>query len=602
MRLRPSLRWKILGLTAIPLLALAAATLWLVDRGVSSRTEEALANDLRRAAGVFENMLAATAEELSVTGAVIVRDPRFFSVLALPHRRNDPEFRATLAGVAQDFHQLAQPDVFEIVDFRGELLTTVGRVRMQPAVRDAFIRAVLEGRTEKRAVAQKGMHVLLVATPVVADGRVIGALLLGREVSGGLAARLRELTGSQVSFVYERRITRTTLGVGDEREVARQLALTAAVHHSQPVHDRGWIAYARPLPMAAEGTQQSYILQRLLEAETAFLRSVRAHLIELGLLLLMAVGFATTFIAGHITKPIRQMVDAATAMEKGDFDVPVDRGRGDEMGTLAERFDDMRRRQRTYVRSLQEVARAKSEFIAVASHELRTPISIIRGWEDLLRMGLLKPGDPKYMDCLDAIARSCVALEKVAMSATRMAQANDSDALPAPATYEVEPVLAEALREAAGAAPERRVSLGLEVHPSARYALLDRTLVTQAIDQLVRNGIRFTPDGGTVRVLALTEGEDIRIEVRDTGIGMSSEARARMFDESYVKHDSRNHHTPRGLEFNVAGMGFGLTLVRRIVEGHGGRLLVDSDEGRGSVFTMVFPGAVVNTQATGRAA
>jgi signal transduction histidine kinase len=421
-------------------------------------------------------------------------------------------------------------------------------------------------------------------------------------VSGGLAARLRELTGSQVSFIYEHRITRTTLGVGEERNVARRVALSASASNNEPIHDGGWIGFARPLPMAAEGTRQIYVLQRSLEAETAFLRSVRGHLVELGLLLLLVVGFATTFIAAHITNPIRQMVRAAAAMEQGDFEVPVDRGRRDEMGTLAERFDDMRRRQRTYVRSLQEVARAKSEFIAVASHELRTPISIIRGWEDLLRSGLLKPGDSKYNDCLDAISRSCAALEKVAISATRMAQTDDSDLLPVPAVCEIEPMLSEALREAAGAAPDRRVSLGLEVHPSARTGLIDRSLLTQAVDQLVRNGIRFTPDGGSVHVLARTEGEDLRIEIKDTGIGMGNEARLRLFDESYVKHDSRHHRTARGLEFNVAGMGFGLALARRIVEGHGGRLLVDSEEGRGSVFTLVFPGAIVRDQDAGKAA
>ena len=102
------------------LLALAGATLWFVDRGVSERTEAALAEDLQRAASVFENMLAASAAELEVTGAVVVRDPRFFSVLALPHGRNDSEYRATVAGVAQDFHSLAQPDVFELVDHRGD--------------------------------------------------------------------------------------------------------------------------------------------------------------------------------------------------------------------------------------------------------------------------------------------------------------------------------------------------------------------------------------------------------------------------------------------------------------------------------------------------
>jgi signal transduction histidine kinase len=602
MKRRIGLRWKILLLTALPLLALAGATLWLVDRGVSSRSEGALAEDLVRAAGVFENMLAETATELDVTGAVIVRDPRFFSVLALPHARNDHEFRATVVGVAQDFQRLAQPDVFEVADARGEMVATVGRIGMLPAARAALVKSVLAGRGERRAVAQRGTHVLLVGTPVMADGRVVGALLLGREVSGGLASRLRELTNSEVSFVSERHITRTTLGVGEEREVARRVAMSASGSFPEPVRDGGWIAVARPLPMAAEGTGQMYVLQRSLDAETAFLQSVRGHLVELGLLLLGAVSLAALFISAHITHPIRQLVTAAAAMEKGDWEAPIDRDRPDEMGTLALRFDEMRKRQRTYVRSLQEVARAKSEFIAVASHELRTPISIIRGWEDLLRGGMVKPGEASFLEGLDAIARACAALEKIAVSATRMAQSDSGEPLPEPATTEVKPMLADALHEATLAAPERKVQLSLEVHDDARFAILDRAQVLQAVDALVRNGIRFTPDGGSVTVRAFAQADDFVIEVKDTGIGLSAEARRRLFDDAFVPHDSRNHHTAHGLEFNVAGMGFGLALVRRVVESHGGRVLVDGDEGRGSVFTMHFPGALATGDANRRVA
>ncbi len=599
---RLGLRWKILSLTALPLLALAGATLWLVDRGISQRSEQALADDLRRSAGVFENMLAATAAELEVTGAVMVRDPRFFSVLALPHGPGDNEYRATVAGVAQDFQHLAQPDAFEIVDHRGELVSSVGRLRVLPSARVSLSSSVLAGRSERRAVAQSGTHVLLVGTPVVADGRIIGAVLLGREVSGAMAARLRELTSSQVSFIHQRLITRTTLGEGEEREVARRVSSAMVRHLDRPVRDGGWIAYARPLPMAAEGTKQVYVLQRSLSAETAFLQSVRAHLLELGLLLLAAVALAGSFIAGHITRPIRQLVTAASAMENDDWEAPIDRDRRDEIGYLAMRFDDMRQRQRTYVRSLQEVARAKSEFIAVASHELRTPISIIRGWEDLLRSGLVKPGGPKYGEGLDAISRACGTLEKLAITATHMAQADDGNARPSPAATDVEPMLAEALREAAGAAPERRVALSLVVQPEARVASLDAALVVQAVDALVRNGIRFTPDGGSVTVRAFAQGDELVIEVKDTGIGLSAEALRRLFDDAYVQRDSRHHRTPRGLEFNVAGLGFGLALVRRVVEAHGGRMSVDGEEGRGSMFMLRFPDAVSAAEGTERAA
>jgi signal transduction histidine kinase len=600
--LRVGLRWKILLLTALPLLALAAATLWFVDRGVSARSETDLADDLRRAADLFENMLSASADELSVTGAVIVRDPRFFSVLALPHARRDREFLATVAGVAQDFQQLAHPDVFEIVDRRGDVVASVGRMTMAAIGRDTLVTSALAGRAERRALSQHGAQVLLVSTPVVADHRVVGALLLGREVSGALAARLRELTRSEVTFLSGRHITRTTLAAPADRDVARRAASGPVFAGMPLIHDSGWIAQARPLPMAAEPAKEVYVLQRSLEAETAFLRSVRGHLLELGLLLLAAVSAASLFIAGHITHPIRQLVTAASAMERGDWEVRIDRDREDEIGYLATRFDDMRRRQRTYVRSLQEVARAKSEFIAVASHELRTPISIIRGWEDLLRGGLVTAGTPSYVEGLDAIARACQSLEKIAVSATRMAQSSGAEGAPSPSVCAVESLLTDAVLEASAVAPERQVSLTIEVQPEARHAILDRPQVLLALDALIRNGIRFTPDGGAVTVRALVSGQDFAIEVRDTGIGLSDEARARLLDDAYVPHDSRHHHSATGLEFNVAGMGFGLALVRRVVEGHGGRLVVDGHEGRGSVFTMLFPGARADGEELGRVA
>jgi len=248
------------------------------------------------------------------------------------------------------------------------------------------------------------------------------------------------------------------------------------------------------------------------------------------------------------------------------------------------------------------VTRAKSEFIAVASHELRTPISIIRGWEDLLRGGMVKPGTKPFADGLDAIGRACQSLEKIAVTATRMAQSDGGAGPPAPAPCAVEPLLKEAHREAAAVGPDRRVTLSIDVETGAGHAILDRIQVLHAVDALVRNGIRFTPDGGSVTLRAKAGGQDFAIEVEDTGIGLSDEARRRLLDETYVAHDSRNHHTATGLEFNVPGMGFGLALVRRVVEAHGGRLLLDAVEGKGSTFTMLFPGALASSEDLGKAA
>jgi signal transduction histidine kinase len=588
---RFGLRLQILALTTLPLLALAGATLWLLDRGVAARSEQALAADLERASQVFEDMLRSSAGELEVSSGVIVRDPRFFSVLSLPHGRNDGGFRATVTSVAQDFLGVSRPDVFEVVDARGEVVASVGSIKPTEATRRDLMGSALSGGTERHAVAERGRHVLLVSRPVLADGRVVGAVMLGREVSGALASRLRELTRSEVSFVSDDRVTRTTLETPEDREGARRLARRHDALASRPVRVGGWVMWARPLPMAAEGTHQAYVLQRSIEGETAFVRSVRTHLTEVGLALLAAVVLAALFISRHLTRPIQQLVAAASAMEHGDWEAPIDRGRHDEMGVLASRFDDMRRRQRTFVRGLQEMARARNEFISLASHELRTPISVIRAYHDMLQTGMITPGGEHFDHALEAIGRACGSLEGIAESATRMADAGEQ--LEARRQEcALEPLLEGALRAALEAASERRVELSLDVADDSALVFVDPDQLRHAVEAVVRNGIRFTPDGGSVEVRARAEGDELRVEVRDSGVGLSAEDLHLVREEGFVVRESRHHHTPRGLEFNVQGLGLGLPLVKQVLEAHGGRLQIESTPGHGSVFTLCLPEAV----------
>jgi signal transduction histidine kinase len=591
--MRLGLRWKILLLTALPLAALTSASLWLVDRGVSSRASAALRDDLVRAGDLLESMIAERTERLEATGAVIVRDPRFFSMLTLPHARGDAQFKATVAGVASDFEALAHPDVFEVVDGHGDVVASVGNLALDPAARTALAAGGLEGRTERRAVAVRGTHVLLVSTPIVADRRVVGTLLLGTEVGGALAGDLRQLTKSDVTFLSGGRVTRSTL----DRPEDRGVAITAATGGgSDPRTIRSaaarWIALARPLPFSTEGGGQAFVVQRSFDAETAFLRDVRSHLAELGLLAILGLTLAGLLIATRLTRPIRQLVDAAEAMERGRWDAPIETGRGDELGALANRFDQMRRRQRVYVEHLEDVARAKSEFIAVASHELRTPIAIVMGWRDLLATGQILPPDARFERGIEAIGNACATLERIAVDATRMADAQDAgDAVDAE-WCELGPLLERVLRDVREGAAARVVALVLDVDPAAARAWADPAQLARAVDALVSNGVRFTPDGGTVHIEARAEGAALLVHVRDSGIGLTAEARARLAERTIAPRDSGHHHTGRGLAFNHQGLGFGLALARRIVEAHGGELRIEGEEGRGSAFTLFLPDAL----------
>src|SRR5207247_8689860 len=107
----------------------------------------------------------------------------------------------------------------------------------------------------------------------------------------------------------------------------------------------------------------------------------------------------------RITAPVQRLVRGAEEMERGNFDYPLQVRSRDEIGVLATSFDGMRRRQREYIRTLKEAARIKSEFINVASHELRTPVSIIRGYQEMMAQSALGPLTPQQQQAIEATLR-----------------------------------------------------------------------------------------------------------------------------------------------------------------------------------------------------
>src|SRR5262249_15106630 len=148
-----------------------------------------------------------------------------------------------------------------------------------------------------------------------------------------------------------------------------------------------------------------YVMERSLDTETAFLREIQEHLLVLGAVAVILALLAGFVIAERITSPVSRLVGAAVEMGRGHYDYPIDVRSRDEIGYLAERFGDMRHNQRLVVTHLEEAARLKSEFISVASHELRTPITLIRAWHELFTAGGVGPLTPAQHRGLEAIGR-----------------------------------------------------------------------------------------------------------------------------------------------------------------------------------------------------
>jgi signal transduction histidine kinase len=597
--MHPRLRWKIMLFTVLPLVSLAFIALWVVNRSISSQVHDGIQRDLERASAVLDNLIDARGQALEVAARVIVADPKFFSVLTIPGAYNDPQLRATVTGVALDFNRITQADVFEVTNAAGRMLASVGRDASSPIGRAALVSGALAGGPTSGLLVEPGGHYQVTVTPVLAGKRVIGALLLGSRIGSELANRLRELTRSEVTFISGRHITGTTL---DSHEAREKLVERFAIAEGEDgggradgtvnevkAHGHVYLTLARPFARTRPAEGQIFVMQRALDTETAFLRDMQADLAQLGLAAVVAALLAGYLIAERITSPVRRLVRGAEEMERGNYDYPLDLNLNDEIGYLARRFDEMRGRHRAYVASLQEVARVKSEFLNVASHELRTPISVIAGFRDLMADRRLGEVTEAQQQGLEAIARAVETLTRITEDATRMAQIHGDRLNLVRTEHSAVDVIEEGIATATIDAPTRRVRVEADLPADLGTIWVDAGRLIEAIANVVRNGIRFTPDGGEVRVRARRQGEDLEIAVTDTGIGISHERQATLFDVSYAGRSSLNHHSSSGLEFNSGGLGLGLSIARGIVQAHRGSISLTSQPGRGSTFLIRLP-------------
>ncbi|HET9252560.1 MAG TPA: HAMP domain-containing sensor histidine kinase [Candidatus Eisenbacteria bacterium] len=601
MRIR--LHWKILVATVLPLLLLTAAALFTSNRSISEQAQRTIREDLVRSATVFEDMMATRSEELTIASQVIVQDPKFFSVLTLPVPANDPELRATAEGVAADFNAITQADLFIVFDGTGHPVASVGRVPLGDRAWKELVDEVRDGGSRSRILVDGGRHFQVTVTAVRAGNRPVGALLLGAEIGRGLAERLRSLTRSEVTFVSGANVTGSTLSSEDRARLVAALAdrVTSGAPEGVVFEVQGarttYLTVARSIQGSDPGQAQVFAMQRSLEAETAFLGPMRLALIEIGfvaVLVSLVVGYA---ISRGVTAPVRSLVRGAQEMERGNYDYPLEVRGGDEVGYLTLRFREMRQQQRVYVKSLEEVVRLRGEFIDVASHELRTPLSILKGYLELLSQKRLGPLTPNQEEAVTAMEGSVAALTRIAEDAYRVAQIQSERLVLSPFAHDPTSAVEEGVERARVAGRDRGVKVHVERGDEVEEIVADRARLVEAVYHLVSNGIRFTPDGGEVRVRANREGEGIAIRVSDTGVGIAREKLGKLLARSFVLRDSIHHHSSSRLEFRSSGLGLGIPIARGVAEAHGGRLTAESVPGQGTTFVLWIPRGVSEEEA-----
>jgi signal transduction histidine kinase len=242
-------------------------------------------------------------------------------------------------------------------------------------------------------------------------------------------------------------------------------------------------------------------------------------------------------------------------------------------------------------RELEIASRHKSEFLASMSHELRTPLNAVIGFSDVLLerlFGELNEKQAEYIEDIRGSGRHLLELLNDILDLSKV-EAGEM-------RLELERTsLREALEHGIGMIGERAarqgVSLRLEIADDVDIIVADRLRLKQVLLNLLTNAVKFTPSGGSVEARAERVGDEVRVSVEDTGVGITESDQARIFEAFQQGR--------RDASASAEGTGLGLTLSKRIVELHGGRIWVKSRVGHGSTFTFSIPDASPSASAAG---
>jgi PAS domain S-box-containing protein len=235
-----------------------------------------------------------------------------------------------------------------------------------------------------------------------------------------------------------------------------------------------------------------------------------------------------------------------------------------------------------FEQSLQEANRMKSEFLANMSHELRTPLNGIIGFAEFLADG--KPGklNPKQNEYLGDILNSGRHLLQLINDVLDLAKVEAGKMELNPETFSVQKAIEEVRAVAKPIAHKKSIEVQIQVAPELTAVTLDQQKFKQVLYNLLSNAVKFTDEGGKVEINATPHGAGhFKLAVRDTGIGIKAEDIQRLFTE-FEQLDS-------GTSRRFEGTGLGLALTRKIVELQRGTISVESEPGKGSIFTVILP-------------
>lgn len=528
---------RVLALAVLPMLAVAALAVYAISagNGLLERTLDDVEARDRRAAAIDRTVAGSKDSILELQQAI--------AAMIEVHERSllsaDPE----LADATREKRAL----VAEALDgFGDNIAALAARIRESALLTEpAPERVDLTTLRRRLGYLDRSRVTLsrLLALVKDANDRTLAALQDGRH---GRAVN---------NFLYEERARLEAFRARLTRMAAMIVGLSAGVEAVQTHHTEA--AHAAAKASASDRTRLLFMLLA----------------ITVGAVLILAAAFAWY----GLTRPFQRMISVMRRLANGDMTAQIPAGRSDELGDMAEALAVFK----SYAIEAERASRAKSDFLATVSHEVRTPLNAIMGYAEIIREEIVGPvGSPKYRDYARHIHRSGRHLLDLINDILDLSKVESGRLELTEEPVDLVRVLEEAVALVGPQAGEKNMTLYWDLSALRHRVRGDERALKQILLNLLWNAVKYTPAGGEVRIETASD-RGCEVTIRDTGPGIPKAEQEAVFEPFARGRSSQSR--------NQEGTGIGLALSRHLATLHDAELRLDSEEGAGTAVTLRLP-------------
>jgi signal transduction histidine kinase len=615
-----SIRWKLvlpLAILILIVLILSPVTSQLVTGRIEQEADRRLGESAKSVQGLFEN-----SEYLATSGASLVStQPEVLQAFyeGQPDEEAILKLKESLRLQELSLYSAGFKSGDQAMFYGGPVVSR--RLQLSEdttLIRETLLQEALQGGEPVSgiAIAPQGSQIIGVAPVRSQDGNeIIGAVLASFYMDEAFIFGISRIIGADIGIVKNNKIIVSSIDAQSnyERmindgslENLRELSETITYNSGQQYR-----LHAQPL-MISERTQGFVLVAQPIDELFEVNRSIQAILLGFGVIFAITIVWFWLAALVTLTRPLTQLTEALSHMREGRLNQSVDTSSyfifKDETTLVGEHFNRMTADLNELYSSLEERVRqrteelaeardqavaanqSKSEFISTVSHELKIPMTSIKGYSDLMIAGATGPLTDKQTDFLNTIRSNVSRMATLVSDLTDISRIETGHLRIEPSAVNAKDLIEDVVKLSKNQLEQKKQTLTLEIGDDLPKVWCDKNRLSQIVTNLVSNANKYTQEGGTISVQAVRkmhacdgkEAQDVvQIKVQDNGFGMTPEDQEKLFNKFFRSADEQVRAAP--------GTGLGLSITKNLIELQNGCMWFESEYRKGTTFYFTVP-------------